>query len=485
MKKIIIYSKVVAALLLFTFILSGCSDWLSVTPQNDLIKEKFWSKSEDADGALAATYDAFRDAALESFVWGELRADIAIFGASDYTEYQNIAASAITSSNSKINWSKYYNAINLANTLMKYSPDVMAKDESFTLKMKEAYDAEALFIRALSYFYLVRIWKEVPLITEASISDQEDFYLPKSTEKEVIKQIIADLLKAKNIAYTDEFRNEPVYYKGRANKYSIMALLADVYLWDEQYENANAYCDSIINTGKFGLEDNNNWFNLYYPGNSQKESIFEIQFDDNYEQQENPIYFSLVRTVGSPALRMKDVTTSYLFNKQDIRLIGTKSPVWKYQGLDPKSTTRRTEAQRDANFIYYRYADILLIKAEALNESGNLLEANALVRQVAERAGMTHIDVVTKANLRQSILDERGREFVLEGKRWFDMLRNAKRNHFQNKQIIVNMILSGADVKQQAILRTRVYDTMSYYLPIPERELLTNKNLIQNPYYDR
>ncbi|MFA9388983.1 MAG: RagB/SusD family nutrient uptake outer membrane protein [Prolixibacteraceae bacterium] len=485
MKKIKIYSKGLAALLLFTFILTACSDYLSIAPENNLIKEKFWSKKEDADGALAATYDAFRDAALESFIWGELRADIAVIGGSEFSSYQNIAASNISSSNDKIKWDKYYKAINLANTLMYFSPEVVAKDESFTPRMKLAYDGEALFIRALSYFYLVRIWKEVPLVVEASISDQGDIFVPKSTEKEVINQIIADLLKAKDIAYKDEFRYQPANYKGRANKHSIMALLADVYLWDQQYENCNNYCDSIMNTGLFGLEEYNNWFNIYYPGNSQIESLFEIQFNDNYESQENPMYYDLIRTSGSPNLSLDGITITNLFNKQDLRMIGTKSAVWKYQGFDTKSSTRRTDAQRDANVIYYRYADVLLMKAEALNEMDKGLEANALIRQVAERAGMTHLDVVSKANLRQAIMDERGREFVVEGKRWFDLLRNAKRNNFQNKQIIINMILSGADVKQQAILRTRVYDTMSYYLPIPEDELLYNQKLVQNPYYDR
>ena len=81
--------------------------------------------------------------------------------------------------------------------------------------------------------------------------------------------------------------------------------------------------------------------------------------------------------------------------------------------------------------------------------------------------------------------DERGREFLFEGRRWFDMLRAAKRNQFENKQLIIDMILSGADIKQQAILRTRVYDTLSYYLPIQERELIYNQNLVQNPFYDR
>jgi len=92
---------------------------------------------------------------------------------------------------------------------------------------------------------------------------------------------------------------------------------------------------------------------------------------------------------------------------------------------------------------------------------------------------------LVKKDLRKALQDERGREFVVEGKRWFDLLRAAKRNHFENKQLIIDMILSGADIKQQAILRTKVYDTMSYYLPIPEHEIIYNQNLVQNPFYNR
>jgi hypothetical protein len=98
---------------------------------------------------------------------------------------------------------------------------------------------------------------------------------------------------------------------------------------------------------------------------------------------------------------------------------------------------------------------------------------------------MPYNESYDKVLLRQAVLDEKGREFILEGKRWFDLLRAAKRNKFQNKQIIINMILSGADIKQQAILKTKVYDTLSYYLPIAEHELIYNQNLEQNPYYDR
>jgi len=127
----------------------------------------------------------------------------------------------------------------------------------------------------------------------------------------------------------------------------------------------------------------------------------------------------------------------------------------------------------------------LRIEAEAGIELGQLETANTLIGETLLRAGMPYEQVYDVKSLRTVLLDEKGREFLLEGKRWFDMLRAAKRNKFQNKQIIIEMILSGADVKQQAILKTKVYDTLSYYLPIAEHELIYNQNLVQNPYYDK
>ena len=125
------------------------------------------------------------------------------------------------------------------------------------------------------------------------------------------------------------------------------------------------------------------------------------------------------------------------------------------------------------------------MKAEACIELGRFQDANQLIAETLLRAGMPFQEENSLELLRQSLLDERGREFLFEGKRWFDLLRAAKRNKFENKQIIIDMILSGADIKQQAILKTRVYDTLSYYLPIPEHELIYNQNLEQNPFYDR
>lgn len=485
MAKYQIYKRISFALLILVF-LSSCNDWLSIAPENDLIKEKFWTKTEDVNGALAATYNAFRSAALESFIWGELRADMVTFG-SQFSDYQRIAASDINANNGAINWSKYYKTINLANTLMYYSNDVLAKDKTFTPKIKNGIEAEALFLRSLSYFYLIRIWKEVPLVINPSISDTTELFLPKSSEKQVINQIIKDLLYAKNIAYKTEFKsgaNNSKYFVGRANKYAIMSLLADVYLWDQQYKKCVDYCDSISNSGLYDLAPYETWFSLYNPGNNPVESIFEIQFDDNLDSQENPIYYNMIQPNGTTQISFTKHFTN-LINKDDLRNCYANTPVWKYRGIDVNSSVSRSFNERDANFIYYRYADIVLMKAEALAELNRFTEANSLVRLTLERASMTHTDVTTLKDLRKAILDERAREFIIEGKRWFDLLRAAKRNKFENKQLIIDMILSGADIKKQAILRTKVYDTMSYYLPIPEHEVIFNHNMVQNPFYDR
>jgi len=487
MQKIRIKSKVSLAILILLFVLPACSDWLTVAPENDLIKEKFWTKREDVNAAIAATYNTFRDASMQSFIFGEVRADMVTFSTTSFGDYDKIAKSDISPTNGAVNWSNYYSAINLANTLMYYDKEVLAKDKTFTQEMKNGIDAEALFIRSMSYFYLLRVWKNVPLVLEPSISDTTNLFLPRSDENVIISQIITDLLKAKDLATVPVASDKlSDYFYGRANKYSIMSLLADVYLWNEQYQECMDYCDSVTNSGLYSLESYTTWFNLYYPGNSNIESICEIQFNDNLPDQENPIYNDMIKLPNGNIQISPTKNMASLFAIEDLRLVVPRGPIWKYKGLDNLSSATRADNQRDASWILYRYADIILMKAEAACELNQFTEANSLVRQTMERAGLTHVDVGDKVILRKVILDERGREFFMEGKRWFDLLRAAKRNKFANKDLLVAMILSGAaTVQQREILATKVNDTNAYYLPIPQHDIDYNQYLIQNPYYDR
>jgi hypothetical protein len=484
MKKLKIKSSVIVVILGLFMATTSCQDYLTVAPENDLIKEKFWTKTDDVNSALAASYNALRKASLPSLLFGEVRADLVQFTGGSFADYAKIGQSNISPTNPVVNWKDYYAAINLANTLMYYNKEVFIKDKTFTKEMMDAVDAEAIFIRSLAYFYLVRIWKDVPLVLDASISDTTDLYINKSPETVVIQHIIKDLLKAKDMAYTTQFKGSNYFY-GRANKYAIMALLADVYLWSEQYQKCYEYCDLIINSGLYALESTETFFNIYYPGNSPLESIIELQYNDALDNQENPLYYELVPVsrVGAAQINMKNLTQ--LMQREDLRHFYGQEAIWKYKGKDALGLVTRAQTERDANWNIYRYADIMLMKAEASIELDKFDEANNLIRETMLRAGMPYEDIFIKDDLRQALLDEKGREFLFEGKRWFDLLRAAKRNKFQRKEIIINMILAGADIKQQAVLRTKVYDTLSYYLPIAERELIYNQNLVQNPYYDR
>ena len=369
---------------------------------------------------------------------------------------------------------------------MYFSTQVLEKDKTFTERIKQSIDAEAIFLRSLSYFYLVRLWKDVPLVLNPSVSDTVDLFLPKCTEDEILNQLIEDLKMAKDIAYTTEYINDPPFYKGRANKYSIMALMADIYLWQEKYQECINYCDSIINSNLFDLESYNTWFELYYPGNSMKESIFEIQYNSAYNDQENPIYTD-VAEIGGGGDMSTTLNLSELYTENDVRKCspGTDAfPEWKYIGRN-LSGSERIATEKDANFIYYRYAEIILFKAEANIELGEVQIANELLREIAQRAGAVFEGSTDIGELRDYILEERAREFAAEGKRWFDILRYSKRDNFKRKQFIINMVLGNAGVKEREVLKTRVYDTMSYFLPIPESELIYNQNLVQNPFYDR
>ncbi len=324
---------------MMTFV--SCQDWLSIAPENDLIKEKFWTKTADVNGGLAAAYNALRDASLKSLIFGELRADLVTFPGNSFTNYAKIAASNISPTNSVISWKDYYAAINLANTLMFYDDQVFEQDQTFTQKMKDGIEAEALFIRSMAYFYLIRLWKDVPLVLEPSISDTTNLYIGKSSEVDVLNQIIRDLLKAKDLAYSTEFQGSDYFY-GRANKYSIMALLADVYLWDEQYEKCIEYCDEIINSGLYGLEPTETWFNIYYPGNSQTESIIELQYDDNLEGQNNPMYDLLISLNGGSQASLNEKNINLIMEREDYRNFQGRGALWKYIGKDALGQIART-----------------------------------------------------------------------------------------------------------------------------------------------
>jgi hypothetical protein len=454
------------------FLLGSCTDWMDLEPEDKLIRQEFWQKKGDVEAVTAAMYDAFRETSLKSLMMGEIRGDMMSFDANQFNDYVKIAQSDIQYDNPEVKWESYYFTINLANTLIQFMPEVLENDELFTVTQMERTHAEALYLRSLTYFYLVRLYKDVPLLLSASSSDTVDFYVEESDEAVVLDQIISDLEYAETIAVskeniddnTSKFMSDLTLFKGRANKYSIQALLADIYLWKEDYQKCIEYCDKVIGSNLYSLENEADWFKIYSPGNS-KESIFEIQYSEA-NKETNPIYDRLLPISGNPRADFFDWVWEELYVASDIRIANDRyGPMSKYMMMDTEGDgLRRDYSQKDANYIFYRYSDILLMKAEALAELNDFPESQELINEVAIRAGAPSVFLEQSvAAFRAAILNERAREFAFEGKRWFDLLRFAKRNRWENKNLLINILLSKASEEKRPILRGRrlIFCTMT------------------------
>jgi hypothetical protein len=391
-----------------------------------------------------------------------------------------------------VRWNAFYRTINYCNTVLEFGPPVLEVDPSFDEETLRVYQAEVRALRALMYFYLVRAFDEVPIKLTATKDDSENFNIPKSSRQEVLDQIKEDLDWAED--YAPFSHGSLAADKGRITKYAINAIQADVYLWNDEYEKCIEACDKIINSGFFGLlESDDLWFtNLYVKGNSP-ESIFELQFSPEVL---NPYYryFKDSKYLRANAASIEEFFPSdpnALPDSADIRgdgcsyKLSDNFTIWKYVGRNRDESKPSNESF--SNFIIYRFAEILLFKAEALaqlDRGEEALQLIKLVRRRARAAKTTDLGQSTDPrSVTEFILAERCREFAYEGKRWFDILRIAKRNNYENMNIVIEMLTRSAPAEKLITVQNKYRDTMSHYFPIYFQELQANPELVQNEFY--
>ena len=189
--------------------------------------------------------------------------------------------------NGLCNWENFYKVINYCNEVIHYIPEVQANDNTFSDYIRDGFLSEAYFLRSLSYFYLVRIFKDVPLVLEPTLTDASFVYPEKSTEDQVLDKITEDLEQARNWATIDGYHTMREV-KGRATKGAIDALIADIALWRFDYEACITHVGYIEQSRAYSLMPQNRWFELYYPGNTL-EGIFEFQFEQSLGQNNDLI----------------------------------------------------------------------------------------------------------------------------------------------------------------------------------------------------
>ncbi|MCL5129806.1 RagB/SusD family nutrient uptake outer membrane protein [Algibacter sp. L4_22] len=464
--------------------LASCSDYLDLEPKDDLIQQEFWNNKEQVSSAVAGCYASMNQSGFTDRVlkWGEFRAEMMV---SSGGGLENIMKNYMVPSDGLTNWSTFYATINYCNLVLEFSDDAQAQDKTFSIAELNTFKAEAITIRSLAYLILVKNFKEVPLVLTATATNQINFYPAKNTEQEVLDQIISDLTSAVddlNLGYSES----PAHDKGRMTKGAALAILADAYLWNEQYTECITATQSLIDLGRYSLVDGDEWFNsIFFEGNSS-EGIFELQFSDISSTLRNSFQ------LGGNYVAYQGIAELYMEFPDDIRgNLATfdlnTNTVFKYAGVDQTGEYRGSDEYYN-NFIFYRYADVLLMQAEAYilsAENKNLDQANTLISQVHERAVGIPLGVtIDEVSLLNALLLERQKEFAFEGKRWYDLLRFARRDNFQDQDLIINLVdfKSGADDYEQIL--SYYSDSDSYFLPIYQSELDLNDNLVQNPYYD-
>ena len=496
--------------------MQGCVDWLSITPESELILEEFWQTESQALSELGACYKAFTydEVSFRLIYWTEVRSDNTVPFDTNDREIYDLSEGDITSHNGITSWTGLYRVINYCNIFLHFSGQAQQIDQNFSEAKLYSMQAEARSMRALAYFYLVRVFKDVPYITEPSLSDSQDYAVKKAPGDSIIGVIIDDL--EYSLRFAPSAHSSVADTKGRITKNAIRAILADVYLWNEQYEDAVRYCDEIIDSKDYTLLDGENvQYSAFYAGNSV-ESIFELQFGEaeNDMQFNNAVhnlyganddYLAVLQ--GAPNLAVGSTDSPFESNygdeqEEDLRY---KDFMWndensdmhvifKYSGIirtENNNTSSYTFRRNSANWIVYRYSDILLMKAEALiqlnRSTTDLQDAMKLINTTYLRSnpqvGSDSLQLSSFSDiptLEELLLRERQREFLFEGKRWFDLLRAARRA--DDPKILIGKV-SAKYSGNGNLLFLKATNMNALYLPIYYRDIEANSNLEQNEYY--
>ncbi|MDR2913785.1 MAG: RagB/SusD family nutrient uptake outer membrane protein [Tannerella sp.] len=406
-------------------------------------------------------------------------------------------------------WNRAYATISRCHLAMEHAETVM-KDAA----LKARYVNEAKYLRALMYFNLVRTFGDVPLVLKDVINTEELFLYGREPKANVLAQIIADLKDASNLEIKYGNNSDIGYATGAAAK----ALLGEVYLTMHNYTEAKAVLGELISSGAgagYGLMENYN--DIFKAKNSNnKEIVFAVQFARGFDpSQGNPIisgaypnesvpdpqlHHMLTRGSGT-MLVTRDLTEAFedtdpRRNMIESRLDGAMEVMqnqrtyhWTLKYFDEDMTDI---IDSGCDLIIHRWADILLMYAEALNETGSTTEALNYLKQVRERVGLeTDNSLGTNHDAMFLALEnERRLELHQEGHRWFDLVRTGRAQTVINAHLKSKTEISGDQDpnigmdNQEKGDGSRSIQDFQLIFPIPQSQININPDkLAQNAGY--
>ncbi|PID62550.1 MAG: hypothetical protein CR986_01335 [Ignavibacteriae bacterium] len=475
---------------LITLLHISCSDdYLDVSDPNNLSPDTFWKTEEDGIKAITATYALFQYQ-VWSGRWGwfemgymnlECRSDlINLFDMwSPFGKMSRYDADP-TSYVLHDYWSFTYQALYAANQVIENVHNLNTTEE-----IKNTFLGEAKFLRAYAHYLLFTNFGNI-IIKTSTPKSATDYYSKQSSEADVWAIIEQDLIDAKKFLPLSWDSK----WLGRATKGAASALLAKAYLWQKKWSEAETELKEIVNSGVYSLEAD--YASLFNGKNEHSsESIFEINFTMNNDGGRNErnsfpamqtdwkmstpnefmrnLYLQDTTATGTLSQR---VTGSVIFKNLATDTLNNTG--WKKYSFHDENTNKGYNfSHSGTNFLVIRYADVLLMLAEALNEQGSTGEAVGFVNQVRARAGVLNISNLNQSDLRNHIRHvERPLELAAETGRFYDLVR-----WYRGEDLKAVLVAHGREAGNN------FNNNNDLYYPIPSDELTSNPLIQQNPGY--
>lgn len=337
----------------------------TVVPPDVIVIENYWKTKADVENVVSNAYRLMTDFEFSSrlLAWSELRGDNVIKGDYAPTDIRSILDVNLLPTNSYTSWGDFYEVINNCNIVLKYAPSVLALDSEYTEEEWNVHRGEMLTIRALCHFYLVRTFRDIPLLTEVMSNDSQNLYPSQVSPIVALDQILTDLYEAEILVMKSGGYPTNTENKGRVTSDAVRAIIADVLLWkaaftqyesvgsdglcDQYYTECIAYCDLIIDgfnqRGNFDFSNDGKDYPMVYSFNDEpqsegnkaydvvfgtqnsEESILELQYSNNYYNSFIPYFYG--REEGNDAIivasdylsQMSSSITEGLYCSTDIR----------------------------------------------------------------------------------------------------------------------------------------------------------------------
>jgi hypothetical protein len=495
----------------------SCNKFLEEKPISTLAPETFWKTETDATTWMAGIYNSLQTTLRSNwFDWGEVRADnmrVGGTGNAQLTMITNTLSANDADINGTTRWTDLYTTISLCNYGIKYFPQMIEQNVEGKEGTYNDYLGQCYGLRALMYFYALRVWGRVPIHTDPITSLSQPIEFPRSPVADVKTRIQEDIAKALETIGTSKTQK---YYMQVA---AVYALKTDVHMWFQEYGDALAASDDFMATsGANWINGITAWKNIFLDPAASPEAVFNLYW--NAAERGNAV--GICQKIGSSSNTNQYEATTALWlafkNRTDANgktIDGRYWAQWDTVAMFDEATYDAAVAQigkfspwrtvPGAGFILqgnndceaklpiYRFADIMLLRAEALNKMGDHQAALDIVNTVRNRVGYTvnaqlsdYTGDLTEG-IERTILTERQLELVGEGKRWFDMTRigniyDYTNGGYQYLREIMNPILSGRTgaIQFDGVNMGRIL------FPINSDMFDANSKLVgdQNPPYD-